>query len=79
MSKSSRCLYESEIGDFIKKEKETVFGTLCDKYHDEAGMVICVPEGNKHKTRNGFWEDNTRLPEYYEGSSGCQVARKRRT
>lgn len=33
-----------------------------------AGMVICVPEGNKHKTRNGFWEDSTRLPEYYEGT-----------
>ncbi len=27
-----------------------------------AGMIICVPEGNSHKTANGFWEDNTRLP-----------------
>ena len=33
-----------------------------------AGMVICVPEGNGHKTRSGFWEDGTRLPEYYEGT-----------
>ena len=33
-----------------------------------AGMIICVPEGNEHKTRNGFWEDSTRLPEYYEGT-----------
>ena len=33
-----------------------------------AGMVICVPEGNKHKTANGFWEDNTRLPEFYDGT-----------
>lgn len=33
-----------------------------------AGMVICVPEGNEHKTRSGFWEDSTRLPEYYEGT-----------
>lgn len=31
-----------------------------------AGMVICVPEGNPHKTANGFWEDTTRLPEYYD-------------
>ncbi len=32
------------------------------------GMVICVPEGNGHKTPNGFWEDSTRLPEYYDGT-----------
>ncbi len=31
-----------------------------------SGMVICVPEGNPHKTANGFWEDTTRLPEYYD-------------
>ena len=33
-----------------------------------AGMVICVPEGNAHKTASGFWEDSTRLPEYYDGT-----------
>ncbi len=33
-----------------------------------AGMVICVPKGNEHKTISGFWEDSTRLPEYYEGT-----------
>ncbi len=33
-----------------------------------AGMVICVPEGNPHKTINGFWEDSTRRPEYYDGT-----------
>lgn len=33
-----------------------------------AGMVICVPEGNPNKTLSGFWEDNTRLPEYYDGT-----------
>ena len=33
-----------------------------------AGMAICVPEGNAHKTVNGFWEDSTRLPEYYDGT-----------
>ena len=32
------------------------------------GMVICVPEGNNHKTASGYWEDSTRLPEYYEGT-----------
>ena len=33
-----------------------------------AGMVICVPEGNPNKTLSGFWEDSTRLPEYYDGT-----------
>lgn len=33
-----------------------------------AGMIICVPEGNSHKTISGFWEDSTRLPEYYDGT-----------
>ena len=33
-----------------------------------SGMVICVPEGNQNKTPTGFWEDSTRLPEYYNGT-----------
>lgn len=33
-----------------------------------AGMVICVPYGNANKTPSGFWEDSTRLPEYYDGT-----------
>ena len=33
-----------------------------------AGMVICVPKGNPNKTANGFWEDSTRKPEYYDGT-----------
>lgn len=33
-----------------------------------AGMIICVPEGNRHKTENNFWEDETRQPMYYEGT-----------
>ena len=32
------------------------------------GMVICVPTGNPNKTHNGFPEDSTRLPEYYDGT-----------
>ena len=32
------------------------------------GMVICVPEGNANRTPTGFWEDSTRLPEYYDGT-----------
>lgn len=33
-----------------------------------AGMVICVPSGNANKTSTGFWEDSTRLPEFYDGT-----------
>ena len=33
-----------------------------------AGMIICVPEGNSHRTASGFWEDSTRLPRYYDGT-----------
>ena len=33
-----------------------------------AGMVICVPAGNPNKTPSGFWEDSTRLPEFYNGT-----------
>lgn len=32
------------------------------------GMVICVPEGNPNKTVDGFPEDATRLPEFYNGT-----------
>ena len=32
------------------------------------GMIICVPKGNAHKRANGYWEDSTRLPEYYDGT-----------
>ncbi len=33
-----------------------------------AGMIICVPKGNAHKTASGFWEDKSRLPEFYDGT-----------
>ena len=33
------------------------------------GMVICIPYGNPNKTSDGmFWEDSTRLPEFYDGT-----------
>lgn len=33
-----------------------------------SGMVICVPTGNPNKNPSGYWEDSTRLPEYYDGT-----------
>ena len=32
------------------------------------GMIICVPAGNANKNASGYWEDSTRLPEYYNGT-----------
>ncbi len=32
------------------------------------GMVICIPEGNSRKTPEGFLEDSTRLPSYYDST-----------
>lgn len=32
------------------------------------GVVICVPEGNHHLTPEGFSQDPTRLPEFYDGT-----------
>jgi len=32
------------------------------------GMVICVPEGNDNVGDDGFYEDATRLPEFYNGT-----------
>ena len=32
------------------------------------GMVICVPEGNNNKTPEGFNEDPTRLPSFYDST-----------
>ena len=32
------------------------------------GIVICIPKGNGNKTPEGFPEDPTRLPEFYDGT-----------
>ena len=32
------------------------------------GMIICVPRGNSNKNKSGFYEDETRIPEYYDGT-----------
>ena len=32
------------------------------------GIVICVPKGNSRLTPEGFPEDSTRLPAFYNGT-----------
>ena len=50
-------------GDFVISNDEDRLH-LC--FSDDE--VICVPEGNGNKNPSGFWEDSTRLPEYYNGT-----------
>ena len=32
----NRCLYDSDINTFLSKEKESIFGILCENYHGDA-------------------------------------------
>ena len=36
MGKSLRCLFDSDFKTFLTKEKESIFGVLCDNYHGDA-------------------------------------------
>lgn len=65
------------------KSEIPVMKGIVSKYHDKngriifeyrvlltrarSGIVICVPAGNANKNASGFWEDSTRLPEFYDG------------
>lgn len=63
--------WNEQIGDSDSKSEKLKY--MLNAYRvlltrARAGMVICVPEGNSNKTASGFWEDSTRLPEYYNGT-----------
>lgn len=36
MTESTRCLYYSNIESFLDKDKESILGILCDRYHGDA-------------------------------------------
>ena len=36
MSKSTRCLYNSNFKEFYNKEDDSIFGAICQNYHGEA-------------------------------------------
>ena len=36
MKKSPRCLYDGSIRTFIEKDKDSIFGMLCEAYHGDA-------------------------------------------
>jgi DUF2075 family protein len=63
--------WTEKIGD--SESKQELMKYMVNAYRvlltrARAGMVICVPQGNPNKTLNGFWEDSTRLPEFYDGT-----------
>ena len=53
---------------FVKQNYDMIFILRVLLTRARSGMVICVPYGNGNKTSTGFWEDSTRLPEYYNGT-----------
>ena len=60
-----------QIGDNESKQEKLKY--MLNAYRvlltrARVGMIICVPEGNPNRTKSGFWEDSTRLPEYYDGT-----------
>ena len=65
-TKWSEQLPTSESKQELRKYMLNAYRVLLTRAR--AGMVICVPKGNSNKTLNGFWEDTTRLPEYYDGT-----------
>lgn len=36
MANSTRCLYNSSIETFLDKDKESILGILCERYHGDA-------------------------------------------
>ena len=74
-------VFLEKIFELVLKFTRLLFAMLFVKYNYDiiiilrvlltrvrSGMVICVPYGNGNKTSTGFWEDSTRLPEYYNGT-----------
>ena len=41
MGNSPRCLFDSDIKTFLEKDKESIFGVLCDKYHGDVKLKFC--------------------------------------
>ncbi|MCR4577488.1 MAG: DUF2075 domain-containing protein [Clostridiales bacterium] len=63
--------WNEQVGDSETKQEKRKY--MLNAYRvlltrARSGMVICVPYGNTNKTPSGFWEDNTRLPEFYDGT-----------
>ena len=58
--------WKVETNDESKKYMLNAYRVLLTRARQ--GMVICVPYGNNKKTSDGFPEDPTRLPQFYNGT-----------
>ena len=75
---SNRCLYNTTFRQFIDTVRILENNIENQKYMLNAyrvlltrarqGIVICVPAGNDRITPEGFPEDATRLPKFYNGT-----------
>jgi len=65
-SKWTKVNNESENGREAQMNMLNAYRVLLTRARQ--GIVICVPEGNHNKNAEGFDEDPTRLPEFYNGT-----------
>ena len=68
---NGRTAWNEKIPDTENKQEQVKY--MLNAYRvlltrARVGMVICVPTGNPNKNPSGFWEDSTRLPEFYDGT-----------
>ena len=67
-------MHNNYHGDALTTTDEAWMGEIevmqqvLEPWKEEQGVVICVPYGNSNKTPEGFPEDPTRLPEFYDGT-----------
>lgn len=59
---------KSETEDKVEQIKYMINAYRVLLTRAREGMVICVPQGNGNINNNGYWEDGTRLPEFYDGT-----------
>ena len=57
---------DSEENQELRKYMLNAYRVLLTRAR--SGMIICVPKGNSNVTSTGFYEDSTRLPEFYDGT-----------
>ena len=68
---NGKTAWNEKLPDTENKQEQIKY--MLNAYHvlltrARTGMVICVPSGNPNKNPSGFWEDSTRLPEFYDGT-----------
>ncbi len=63
---NGRTAWTAENNEEVKKYMLNAYRVLLTRARQE--LVICVPEGNSRRNPEGYPEDATRLPEFYNGT-----------